>query len=143
MSARSVGNNVRSVTQDARPTILVIEDDRDIRDDVRDIVADEGYGCVAVETAEEGIEYLQSHPPPCLVLLDLKLPRMDGVAFIRWLGGQENLRGMRIAVISASAGRFRSDLDAFREHVVSVTQKPFDLDIVLKQVEEHCGRPSP
>jgi DNA-binding response OmpR family regulator len=78
-----------------------------------------------------------------LVLLDLKLPRMDGVAFVRWLGGQENLRGMRIAVISASAGRFRSDLDVFREHVVSVTQKPFDLDIVLKQVEEHCGRPSP
>ena len=74
------------------------------------------------------------------MLLDLRLPRMDGVSFLHWLNRQEELRDLPVAVISALRvdGAERNE-PPFRDHVVAVLRKPFTLDDVLELIESHCG----
>ena len=67
---------------EAHHTLLVVDDDMDIRDALQDALELEGY---AVQLAADGLEALErlrsSEPRPQLILLDLMMPRMDGVAF--------------------------------------------------------------
>jgi CheY-like chemotaxis protein len=120
-------------------TVLVIEDDRDTRVILSEILADEGYEPVTVEAGDAAVRYLQAHDPPCLVLLDLRLPRMNGVAFLHWLDGREDLRKLPVAVISAIKIGEEREQDPFREHVVAVLRKPFSLEDVLDLLGSHCG----
>src|SRR4051812_50116336 len=78
-------------------TVLVIEDDGDTRLILEDILSNEGYETIAVEAGDGAIQYLSAHDPPCLVLLDMRLPRMDGVSFLHWLNRQERLRHLPLA----------------------------------------------
>lgn len=64
-----------------------------------------------VKTAEEGVAYLQGEgryhnraefPLPSLILLDLKLPGMDGFEFLRWIRRQPGLTSMRVVVLTSS-----------------------------------------
>jgi CheY-like chemotaxis protein len=119
-------------------TVLVIEDDRDTRAILSEILADEGYAPITVEAGDAAIQYLGSHDPPCLVLLDLRLPRMNGVAFLQWLNKQERLKKLPVAVISALRVEEREKAP-FREHVVAVLRKPFALEDVLELLDSHCG----
>jgi CheY-like chemotaxis protein len=121
------------------PTVLVVEDDQDTRSTLAQILLEEGYEPAAVEAGDEAIAYLGSHDPPCLVLLDLRLPRVGGIDVLRWLAEQQRLRSVRIAVITAQRDAERKLAAAFREHVVRVLEKPFELRTVLEMLERHCG----
>jgi CheY-like chemotaxis protein len=120
-------------------TVLVIEDDGDTRLILEDILSNEGYETIAVEAGDGAIQYLSAHDPPCLVLLDMRLPRMDGVSFLHWLNRQERLRNLPVAVVSALRLDGDRDQAPFRDHVVAVLRKPFTLDDVLGLIESHCG----
>jgi len=123
-------------------TVLVIEDHRDTRAILSEILAGEGYEAIAVEAGDAAVEYLGSHEPPCLVLLDLRLPRMNGIAFLRWLDKQEQLSKVPVAVISALRVEAEKDQAPFRDHVIAVLRKPFTLEDVLELLDAHCGLPS-
>jgi two-component system KDP operon response regulator KdpE len=59
------------------PTILIVEDDRDLACVLRDILQDEGYQVLVGDDGVDGVELAQKHNPD-LILLDLMMPRMDG-----------------------------------------------------------------
>ena len=120
-------------------TVLVIEDDRDTRLILAEILAGEGYEAVPVEAGDGAVRYLEAHEPPCLVLLDLRMPRMNGVAFLQWLNKQERLKNLPVAVISALRLDDERDKPPYREHVVGVLRKPFTLEDVLEMLDSHCG----
>src|SRR5262245_53690339 len=83
-----------------RRTILVVEDDADVRDAVRFALEDERF---AVESAGDGLSALQKvrQLAPDLVILDLNMPRMDGQDFLyAWRSGFETL-GVPVIVITA------------------------------------------
>jgi CheY-like chemotaxis protein len=121
-------------------TVLLVEDDRDTRLILEEILSGEGYEAIAVEAGDAAIQYLSTHDRPCLVLLDLRLPRMNGVSFLHWLNQQEHLRKLPVAVISAlRVVDGERDHAPFRDHVVAVLRKPFTLDDVLDLIESHCG----
>jgi CheY-like chemotaxis protein len=122
-------------------TVLVIEDDRDTRAILSEILTDEGYTAIAVEAGDAAVQYLGSHDPPCLVLLDLRLPRMNGIAFLQWLNKQEQLKKLPVAVISALRVDPEKDKAPFRDHVVAVLRKPFTLEDVLELLDSYCGLP--
>lgn len=65
----------------SRGRILVVEDDTDIRDSVRELLADEGYEVGVSANGAEALERLRLGPPPGLILLDLAMPVMDGSQF--------------------------------------------------------------
>jgi len=123
-------------------TVLVIEDDRDTRAILGEILVSEGYEAIEVEAADAAVKYLDSHAPPCLVLLDLRMPRMNGVSFLHWLNKQEPLKKLPVAVISSVRLDGEKDREPFRDHVVAVLRKPFTLEDVLELIDSHCGVPT-
>jgi CheY-like chemotaxis protein len=110
--------------------ILVVDDDPDIREALTDLLAE--LGCTAV-TAVDGLDALQAlerQPWPCLVLLDLNMPRMDGPTFARTVFERE--RALPIVSMSAGAGRLAPPL--VREHL----EKPFAAGALGPAISEHC-----
>ncbi len=63
------------------PLVLIVEDEQPIAEALRDIVEDEGYQTVTARDGQEGLELAREYRP-ALIITDLMMPRMDGVAFI-------------------------------------------------------------
>ena len=125
--------------------VLLVEDDADTREVVLMLLEDEGYSVVCAGDGQEAIAYLASCDElPCLVLLDLQMPRVGGVAVLRWMSGHPKAAGVPVAVISARPEAKGAEVAArFRDHVIEVLQKPFDIDRVLKLLEDHCEPEQP
>ena len=66
---------------------------------------------------------------------------MNGLAFLRWLNKQEQLKKLPVAVISALRVDADKEQAPFRDHVVAVLRKPFALEDVLDLLDSHCGAP--
>jgi CheY-like chemotaxis protein len=64
--------------------ILVIEDDDTTRESFGSILSQHGYNVALARSGQEGLEYLQTHNPPDLIILDMFLPGMDGWQFLKY-----------------------------------------------------------
>ncbi|MBF0472138.1 MAG: PAS domain S-box protein [Nitrospirae bacterium] len=62
-------------------TILVIDDEELLRETIRDTLMGEGYNIIEAQNGKEGLELLNEYMP-ILVVLDLKMPVMDGITFL-------------------------------------------------------------
>lgn len=114
--------------------ILVVDDDASIRQTVREILDLEGY---KVETAADGREALLvvERRAPSLVLLDMRMPEMDGWGFARALME----RGIRLPiVVMTAAENARSWADEIGAQ--AYVAKPFELEELLATVERVRGR---
>jgi DNA-binding response OmpR family regulator len=107
-------------------TVLIVEDERDIRESVAEALTDEGYEVVGAADGAEALEKMhQCHP--ALVLLDLMMPRMNGWQFRIAQRNDPESAGIPVIVLSA-LGRV-SDIEA-----ADFLQKPFDLERLLSAV---------
>lgn len=113
-------------------TILLVEDDRAIRDSLHDLLMDEGYSVSAAKSVEEALDVLARDRPPCLILLDLMMPRMDGRTLLATLKSDPDLQ--RIPVVVMTAARVFEAPGA-----AAVLRKPFHVDAVLELVEQFCA----
>jgi CheY-like chemotaxis protein len=116
--------------------VLVIDDDEDMRFILTQLLEYHGWNTVTAGDGREGLEALRKHRPS-LILLDLAMPRMNGVQF---RAAQRALPDRRLAstpcvVVSAvhDAPEYKASLNA-----VDVLVKPFDADRLLKAVESHA-----
>jgi CheY-like chemotaxis protein len=82
-------------------TILVVEDDPDIRQAITALLDDDGYRVVAKADGAAALEWLRVGPLPCLVLLDLRMPVMDGSVFLAELRATPALQALPVCVLSA------------------------------------------
>ena len=112
--------------------ILVVEDDLPIQEIIVSALGYEGYSVDVVEDGAQAWDYLLSHDPD-LVVLDLALPRMDGITLCRKLRANPPTRLLPVLVVSASGGEsvVRSALDAGAS---AFLDKPFDLGDLVEQV---------
>lgn len=84
-----------------RATVLVVDDDPDTVETMREILEEEGHTVLSAKNGREGLQVaLQTIPD--LVLLDLEMPVMDGRAFIDEVKKAPTLRGMTIVVLSGT-----------------------------------------
>lgn len=112
------------------PVILVIEDEEKYRRVIGLHLSSNGFQVKAVATAEEG---LKNATDIDLVLTDLKLPGMDGLAFLEQLRAQN----MHTPVIVMSAfGTVENAVDAMKKGAVDFLPKPFSLDHLTVVVEK-------
>jgi CheY-like chemotaxis protein len=119
---------------ESRSTILVVEDDHDIRVSVRNTLEDEGYRVLSVTDGRIALDLLErADPTPSLIILDLMLPVMDGWKFVEHMRAQPRLADIPILVISAH------EAQPPPPDIVGFVKKPIDTDTLLRVVERYCG----
>jgi CheY-like chemotaxis protein len=116
--------------------ILVVEDDETIRDTIVEFLADNGYEARGATNGREALEMLMgSAPRPCLIVLDLMMPIMDGRAFRDEQLRDPNLSDVPVVVISAH----RDVPDQAAElNAAAHLKKPLKLSDILKLVRQYC-----
>jgi two-component system, cell cycle response regulator DivK len=85
----------------ANELILVVEDNDKNRKLVRDVLTFKGYEIIEAETGEEGVRLAQERHPS-LVLMDIRLPGIDGIEALRRLRAEQATRGTPIMAMTAS-----------------------------------------
>jgi CheY-like chemotaxis protein len=116
-------------------SVLVVEDEPDIRASLKDALEWEGYHVVAASNGREGLAALPAMPRPCVILLDLMMPVMDGWEFAHVLKGDMELSAIPIVVVTA----FTNEIDRNRFAPQAVIPKPVDLGRLLGTLERYCG----
>jgi len=81
--------------------VLIVEDNDKNRKLVRDVLMFKGYEVIETETGEEGVRLAQERRPS-LVLMDIRLPGIDGVEALRRLRAEETTREIPIMAMTAS-----------------------------------------
>ncbi len=114
-------------------SILVVEDEASIRDTLKLALELEGYTVFTASNGEEGLEALRRLPRPCLVLLDLMMPVMNGWEFVEALEADTVLAPIPVALVTAYGERGQG------LHTKAIIKKPIDLELLLKVVKEFCG----
>ena len=119
-----------SVDQDrlALPTVLLVEDDRDIRDMVRTLLDMAGFKVVACDTAECALEALREQAFD-LILTDYALPRKSGLWLLEEAESEGLMQGTPVLIVTAHP-------NVQSESGYEVIQKPFDLDELIERVRQ-------
>ena len=84
-------------------SVLVIDDDEDLRETVCAVLEDAGFATASAGDGEQGLAYLRTYPPPDVILLDLSMPIMDGRAFRETQRADPALSTIPVLVFSAAA----------------------------------------
>src|SRR5262249_12339373 len=111
-----------------RGTIVIAEDDQTIRRNLVRLLRVEGYKPLEAADGDEALERIRDHSPDA-VLLDLKMPRRDGLAVLEALG-PEALGELPVIILTAFGGSSAA-IEAIKLYEYDYLSKPFDLDEVL------------
>lgn len=107
--------------------LLVVDDDCDARDSLRDFLESEGFEVVCVNNGEEALAYLHRNPPPAAMLLDLFMPVMNGWTLVQKINEHSTLQAVPIVVVTAQQPHWGYPAP----HVI---RKPIDPDELLRTV---------
>lgn len=113
-------------------TVLVVEDDDMIRKLVRTYLEKDDYDVVEAVDGEQAKDVFLEHHP-CVIILDLMLPKLSGEDFCRWIREQEN---HEVSIIMLSAKTHTTDkISGLKMGADSYVTKPFNPDELMAQVE--------
>ena len=111
--------------------ILIVDDERDIRELLEEFFQEEGY---AVTTAADGagaLRWLERGGAPCVVILDLLMPVMDGIELYKTMQDDARLSQIAVIISTSDPGRAPSG--------VLTMKKPVNLMRLLAVVRQHCA----
>jgi two-component system, OmpR family, response regulator CpxR len=123
--------NVRTIDQ---PLVLVVDDDSDVRDSISQLLDAKGYSIIQAENGQKALNILKSTSRiPCLIVLDLVMPVMDGYRFLTLRAQTPTLRNIPVVVTSANpqAGATLTDIDTY-------LTKPVNVDHLIDVIDQHC-----
>jgi CheY-like chemotaxis protein len=109
--------------------LLIVEDEVAIRDTLTELVGKDGREIVTAGDGQEALERLTKVPRPCVILLDLMMPRMNGWEFLQHKSADPLIADIPTIVLSGS-GR-----PAGAMHQLS---KPVDVERLLALVDQYC-----
>jgi DNA-binding NtrC family response regulator len=117
-------------------TVLVVDDEKNIRRTLRQTLEGAGYGVLEAESAEQALEVLQAEPVDVAVF-DIRLPGMDGITLLG--KARELRRDLPVIVIS---GHAETDdvVEAIKRGAIDFFPKPVDRDRVLVSVKNALAR---
>jgi len=113
-------------------TVLVLEDEDDLRESMRDLLEDNGYAVVAVRDGREALDALPRIQHVCIVVLDLVMPQMNGWDFFDAMRAVPQMADVPVVVHSSAAARAPAG-------VTRVLGKPLQPEKLLATVREFCA----
>ena len=119
------------------PTVLIIEDDPDMRELERTALECWGFDVHVAPNGREGLRVLSEHRP-CVILLDLMMPIMDGLTFLA--ERRRNAHTAEVPVVCVSAAGPEMMDHALRLGARECLHKPTDLDELCERVGAYCSR---
>jgi two-component system, cell cycle response regulator DivK len=114
--------------------VLIVEDNEKNRKLIRDLLQAKGYQTIETDAAEEGIK-LAEERKPALILMDIQLPDMDGIAALKQLKSTSATRAIPVMAITASAMTYNRE-SMLAEGFDGYQIKPFNLKEFLANIEE-------
>jgi CheY-like chemotaxis protein len=112
-------------------TVLIVEDEEDLREMMREALELKGYAVVTAEEGQDALSKLEGIERLCLVLLDLLMPGMNGWDFFDKFRERPELAKVPVIVHSSAADRAPAG-------VTRVLQKPILFDRLISVVGEYC-----
>jgi CheY-like chemotaxis protein len=116
------------------PNVLIVDDEADFRELLVDLLEGAGYGVECATNGQEALDRLHQGPRPCLILLDLGLPVLDGRECMRQ---KQNSALASIPVVIMSGGGDTMEA-ALALGAVGYLQKPFGLGSLLATIARYC-----
>ncbi len=113
--------------------ILVVDDERDICDFVKNFFEERGYYVLTANNGEDALEITKLEKPE-LILLDIKMKGMDGIATLKHI--KENDRSQKVVMVTAMEDQDRID-EACKLGACEYITKPLILDHLEAAVERH------
>ena len=120
----------------AGASVLVVDDDDGIREALCLALEDAGYSTGEAADGAEALAWLEAHPLPRVIILDLQMPVMDGFEFRARQRANPRLAAIPVIIFTAAQGSAErvKALDS-----ALVLRKPFDLDRMLGAIAEIVG----
>jgi len=117
-----------------RATILVIDDDDDIRAVLAMVLDEAGFRVVTAANGREALEHLREDPQPDVILLDLMMPEMDGYQFRAEQQRDPALRAIPTLIVTA--GTVTSRVEALGAE--AILRKPVSLRRLVDTIRRFC-----
>jgi CheY-like chemotaxis protein len=114
---------------------MVIEDELDIREEVVDFLRDEGYEVLVAHNGKEALSLLRAGVAPCVILLDLMMPVMDGWTFRKEQMNDPALANIPVVVLSGVQDIAKA---VAQLAPAACLAKPFKIERLLETVKAHC-----
>jgi two-component system alkaline phosphatase synthesis response regulator PhoP len=119
-----------------RGSVLVVDDDEDIREMIGMALEDAGFQAVGARDGLTALQWLWSHPRPSVILLDLMMPRLSGADFMRAHDSDPALAPIPVVIMSGNGGPCdNADFPGARHYL----KKPMDLDELIEVVGQFVG----
>jgi two-component system chemotaxis response regulator CheY len=115
--------------------ILVVEDEAVIQEGLMELLEIEGHTVATASNGAEAIEWLRKSIRPCVIILDLRMPVMDGFAFLNEMRSDESLRDIPVIVLSGDRNipQIAAQLD-----VTDFLEKPIDIEKLMSIANSYC-----
>ncbi len=115
--------------------VLVIEDYRETRDAILDLLRTKGFRAWGAESGPDALDLLQSGLRPCVIILDIRLPGMSGWEVCERLQVVPELAAIPVVVLSVEVPREeRPERAGIREYL----RKPIDGSTLVEAIERYC-----
>lgn len=118
--------------------VLIVEDDAEIRSLLAAFFREEGYSVFVASNGKPALEQMGTHPEGLVVLLDLMMPGIDGVAVLQALAANPTLATKHATILMTASDRTLPEAVWYLLNHLhgALIRKPFDLDQVLSAVQQ-------
>jgi two-component system, chemotaxis family, chemotaxis protein CheY len=122
--------------------ILVVDDESDIRRILRALLEEEGYTVSEAVDGADGLAVIRASAHPLIVLLDYKMPRMNGAEMLRAVMADPQLAGRHAFIfVTANLLAFSPELlQLLTAAAIPVIEKPFSISVLLEEIERTSSR---
>ena len=130
MRSRAAASPARSTTgQPDRDSsyILVVDDDREVRDAMTELLTDAGYEVVCKSDGQQALTHLRRRPAPAAILLDLFMPNMNGWEFMKHLKVMRKVAAVPVIMVTGTSPQWGYPVAASL-----VVRKPVDPERLLR-----------
>ena len=128
-----------AAAEDVVPRVLIVEDEPEIQDLIGDLLLLEGYEAHALDRIPHGLDSIRRLAPDVMVL-DLRLPGVGGVEFLRLMSADRVLRSVPVVICSGARDLRTAHAEEFAALGCEVVAKPFELDELIGAVRRCLRR---